>query len=73
MNEEFFALIQSLFFLSLKHTASGLGIVGIIAIAIIALVVLVIISLLVVARFTKRWCFAGKKTNHYHHACKHTS
>lgn len=44
----------------IENLASGLGIVAIIGIAIAALVVLVIVALLVVARITKRWCFAGK-------------
>lgn len=40
---------------------SGLGVVSIIAITIISIFVLVIAALIVVAKVTKRWCFAGKK------------
>lgn len=45
----------------IHSTGTGLGIVPIIAISIIVLFVLVLVALIVVAKVTKRWCFAGKK------------
>lgn len=39
---------------------SGLGIVPIIAISIVSVFIVLVVALILVAKITKRWCFAGK-------------
>lgn len=48
-------------FIAYSILGSGLSVLSIVAISIISIFVLILVALIVVAKLTKRWCFAGEK------------